>query len=48
MWDRFFKDVEFTLISKDKNISQEAVRNKLSQITTQRHVNVNESLAAGA
>ncbi|MDR0288986.1 MAG: hypothetical protein LBH78_02970 [Rickettsiales bacterium] len=48
MWDRFFKDVEFTLISKDKNISQEAVRNKLSQITTQQHVNVNEFLAAGA
>jgi len=48
MWDRFFKDIEFTLISKDKNTSQEAVRNKLSQITTQQHVNVNEFLAAGA
>ncbi|MDR2548367.1 MAG: hypothetical protein LBC34_02625 [Rickettsiales bacterium] len=37
MWDRFSKDVEFTLISKDKNISQEIVETKLDGLTTRKH-----------
>ncbi|OWZ25706.1 hypothetical protein [Wolbachia endosymbiont of Wuchereria bancrofti] len=53
MWDRFFKDIEFTLISKDKNICQEterAVSTKLNGLVTQEHKNsVNELCsAAGA
>ncbi|MDR3132013.1 MAG: hypothetical protein LBU02_02895 [Rickettsiales bacterium] len=37
MWDRFFKDIEFTLISKDKNINQETVNTELGQFTIQKH-----------
>ncbi|MCA4775218.1 hypothetical protein IHO40_03840 [Wolbachia endosymbiont of Mansonella ozzardi] len=52
MWDRFFKDIEFTLISKDKNISQETegiVETKLDGLTAQKHsLLVNSAQAAGA
>lgn len=51
MWDRFFKDIEFTLISKDKNTCQEteeAVKTKLDGLVTQTHSNVANLLAAGA
>ncbi|NUY39725.1 hypothetical protein GO684_03560 [Wolbachia endosymbiont of Litomosoides brasiliensis] len=50
MWDRFFKDIEFTLVSKDRNICQEAketVSAKLNGLVTQEHKNyVNELCSA--
>ncbi|MGL9717852.1 MAG: hypothetical protein ACR5K9_04065 [Wolbachia sp.] len=42
MWDRFFKDIEFTLVS---GISQEAVGTKLDGTVTQKH---GKFLVAGA
>ncbi|QKX02755.1 hypothetical protein GOY07_00660 [Wolbachia endosymbiont of Litomosoides sigmodontis] len=46
MWDRFFKDIEFTLVSKNRNICQETketVSAKLNGLVTQEHKNpVNE------
>ncbi|WCR58686.1 MAG: hypothetical protein PG978_000100 [Wolbachia endosymbiont of Ctenocephalides felis wCfeF] len=47
MWDRFSKDVEFTLISKDKNINQETVNTELGQFTIQKHNSIG-GLVAGA
>ncbi|QKX01421.1 hypothetical protein GOY13_00295 [Wolbachia endosymbiont of Cruorifilaria tuberocauda] len=40
MWNRFFKDIEFTLVSGSKNICQEpekAVKTELSNLITQRY-----------
>ncbi|MDR2978570.1 MAG: hypothetical protein LBU56_04165 [Rickettsiales bacterium] len=43
MWDRFLKDIEFTLINKDKSICQEikwTVSTKLDQFTIQEHYTI--------
>ncbi|WP_175937113.1 hypothetical protein [Wolbachia endosymbiont of Madathamugadia hiepei] len=47
VWDRFFKGIEFTLISKDKNINQETVNTELGQFTIQKHNSIG-GLVAGA